>query len=133
LDLLAQPKKMRRGFGAPKEPLRVLGESPVTKQPVQLLEGRYGLYVADGVSNASLPKGSSVEELTLEQALELLAARAARGPAKKPTRRRVAAPAAKKSANRSKPSPMRESADTESSAGAVATKAKPKPRKTTRK
>ncbi|HEX7447136.1 MAG TPA: type I DNA topoisomerase, partial [Pirellulales bacterium] len=57
IDLLAQPKKARRGFGAPREPLKTLGESPVTKQPIQLLEGRYGLYVADGTTNASLPKG----------------------------------------------------------------------------
>ena len=41
IALLAEPKKARRGFGAPQEPLKTLGESPVTKQPVRLLEGRY--------------------------------------------------------------------------------------------
>ena len=84
LELLAQPKAARRGFGvSKKEPLKVLAESPVTKQKIQLLEGRYGLYVADGVTNASLPRGATPEELTFEQAEELLAARAALGPPKK--------------------------------------------------
>jgi DNA topoisomerase-1 len=102
LEILAQPKAARRGFGAPKEPLKVLEESPVTKQKVQLLEGRYGLYLTDGATNASLPKGMSPDELTQEQAVELLAARAALGPPKKASRRRSgpprrAAKAAKKS------------------------------------
>ncbi|HVX13594.1 MAG TPA: type I DNA topoisomerase [Pirellulales bacterium] len=109
LRLLAEPKKARRGFGAPREPLRSLGESPVTKQAIQLFEGRYGLYVTDGTTNASLPKGVAAEELTPAQALELLAERAARGPAKRPTRRAAAGrrtaatngePAAKKPAKK---------------------------------
>ena len=64
--LLAQPKTHGRGRGAAKqEPLKVFDASPVTEQPVQLLDGRYGPYVTDGETNASLPKGTSVEELTL--------------------------------------------------------------------
>lgn len=98
LELLAQPKAMRRGFGAPREPLRVLGESPVTKQPVQVLSGRYGPYVADSVTNASLPKDVGIEEVTLEQALALLAARAAAGPPKKGRRKAAKKPAAPKKA-----------------------------------
>jgi DNA topoisomerase-1 len=89
--LLAQPKQMRRGFGAPREPLKTLGESPVTKQPVQVMTGRYGPYVTDGATNASLPKDLSVEEVTLERGLELLAARAAAGPAKRGRRTKGAA------------------------------------------
>ena len=80
VEILAQPKQMRRGFGAKREPLKVLGDSPVTKQPVQLLEGRYGLYLTDGTTNASLPKGVQPDDVTPEQALELLATRAAMGP-----------------------------------------------------
>ena len=80
VELLNQPKKQRRGFGAAKEPLKVLGTSPVTKEEVKLLEGRYGPYVADGVTNASLPKQQPIEEVTLEQALALSAARAEAGP-----------------------------------------------------
>ncbi|HEY2893930.1 MAG TPA: type I DNA topoisomerase [Pirellulales bacterium] len=91
LELLAQPKAQRRGFGAPKEPLRVFDESPVTGQKIQLLEGRYGMYLNDGVTNASLPKGAAAESLTKEEALELLATRAAMGPPKKASRRKGAA------------------------------------------
>jgi DNA topoisomerase-1 len=87
LALLAQPKAARRGFGAKREPLKVFDPSPVTGQPVQLLEGRYGLYLADGVTNASLPKGMTVDELTPQAALELLAARAAQGPSPRGARR----------------------------------------------
>jgi DNA topoisomerase-1 len=89
LALLAQPKAMRRGFGAPKEPVKVFEESPVTGKKIQLLEGRYGLYLTDGATNASLPKGASPEELTREEALELLAARAAMGPSTKRGGRRA--------------------------------------------
>jgi len=90
VELLAQPKKMRRGFGAPREPLKTFGESPVTKQTVQLLEGRYGAYVTDGETNASVPKGTSIDELTPELVLRLLADRAAMGPSKKASRKKAA-------------------------------------------
>ncbi|HTU26168.1 MAG TPA: type I DNA topoisomerase [Pirellulales bacterium] len=95
LELLAQPKSQRRGFGAKREPLKVLENSPVTGQPIQLLEGRYGPYLTDGVTNASLPKQSDPAALTLAAALELLAARAALGPStKKKKFRRASAKAA---------------------------------------
>jgi DNA topoisomerase-1 len=90
VELLAQPKQRGRGRAAPKEPLKVFANSPVTGQPVKLLDGRYGPYVADGVSNASLPKGALPEELSFEQALALLAERAARGPSPKKPRRKAA-------------------------------------------
>ena len=55
-----------RGRAAAKrEPLKVFDASPVTGEKVQLLDGRYGPYVTDGETNASLPKGTSAEELTL--------------------------------------------------------------------
>jgi DNA topoisomerase-1 len=84
VHLLAQPKQRGRGRAAAKrEPLKVFDESPVTKQKVQLLDGRYGPYVTDGETNASVPKGTSVEELTFQEALDLLTARAAAGPSKR--------------------------------------------------
>ncbi len=84
LDLLAQPKTGGRGRAAAKrEPLKVFDASPVTNQKVQLLDGRYGPYVTDGETNASLPKGTAIEELTFQEALDLLAARAAAGPSKR--------------------------------------------------
>jgi DNA topoisomerase-1 len=98
LELLAQPKA-GRGRAARKEPLKVFDPSPVTGKPVHLLAGRYGPYVTDGATNASLPRGTSVDEVTLEYALNLLKARAERGPSARPTRRRRgAAPAAAKPA-----------------------------------
>ncbi len=67
LELLAQPKAARRGFGAKKEPVKVFEASPVTGQPIQLLEGRYGMYLNDSVTNASLPKGADPATLTMAE------------------------------------------------------------------
>ena len=78
------------GRAAPREPLKTMGESPVTKQPIQVFDGRYGVYLTDGETNASLPQGATPDELTLELALQLLADRAALGGSKKkkkPTRK----------------------------------------------
>jgi len=85
LDLLAQPRGRRGGAGR-KEPVKVFDVSPVTGNAVQLLDGRYGAYVTDGTTNASLPRGMSADEVTFERALDLLATRAARGPARRPRR-----------------------------------------------
>ncbi len=75
-ELLAQPKKsMRRQRAAPKE-LKALGAHPESGEPVRVLDGRYGPYVTDGATNASLPKGLAPDALTMAQAQELLAARA---------------------------------------------------------
>jgi DNA topoisomerase-1 len=75
-ELLAQPKKsMRRPRAAPKE-LKALGKHPDSGEPVRILDGRYGPYVTDGSTNASVPKGTTVESVTLASALQLLAARA---------------------------------------------------------
>ncbi|MEZ5286296.1 MAG: topoisomerase C-terminal repeat-containing protein [Vicinamibacterales bacterium] len=88
-ELLAQPKKsMRRQRAAPKE-LKALGAHPESGEPVRILDGRYGPYVTDGTTNASLPKGTAPESVTLEQAQELLAARA--GTSKRPRARKAKA------------------------------------------
>ena len=88
VHLLAQPKTNRRGRAAKREPLRTFDTSPVTDQAVQLFDGRYGPYVTDGTTNASLPRGLSQDEVTFEGALDLLAERAARGPTKKKTKKK---------------------------------------------
>ncbi len=97
VELLRQPKlRGRARFGRPSAPLRVLGPSPVTKKEIRVLAGRFGPYVNDGETNASLPKGTEPESVSLEMALDLLAARAAAGPSKKRrgSRRPSSAPAA---------------------------------------
>jgi DNA topoisomerase I len=98
VDLLAQPKTRRGGGAARREPVKVFDPSPVTGQPVRLLQGRYGPYVTDGVTNASLPRGTTVEEVLFEYALNLLAERAAAGPPKSRGRRKTTAKAAPKKA-----------------------------------
>jgi len=104
LALLAQPKTHGRGAAAAKrEPIKVFDASPVTGEKVQLLDGRYGPYVTDGTTNASLPKGTAADALTFAEALDLLAARALLGPPKKKSaRRKSAAPAATKKATTKK-------------------------------
>ena len=87
LVVLAQPRR-RRGQGAAAPPLKELGPDPVSGKPIVLKEGRFGPYVTDGETNASLRKGDDPEELAMERAVELLAERRAKGPAKKPTRSR---------------------------------------------
>lgn len=77
LLLLVQPKKARGG-GARKKPVKVLGQSPVTEQNVTILVGKFGLYVTDGLTNVSLPDQMPADDLTLEHALELLAAKSKR-------------------------------------------------------
>jgi DNA topoisomerase-1 len=68
--------------GASREPIATLGESPITGKPVKVMEGRFGPYVTDGTTNATLPKGTDPATLDAEQALTLLSERAAKGPPK---------------------------------------------------
>jgi DNA topoisomerase-1 len=65
-----------------REPLKVLGKHPRTELEIKLMEGRYGAYVTDGTTNATLPKTVDKDELTLEEAAQLIDARAAAAPAK---------------------------------------------------
>jgi DNA topoisomerase I len=95
LEVLAQPKR-RRGQGAPKPPLAELGADPVSGKPMVVKEGRFGPYVTDGETNASLRKGDVVEELTNERGAELLAERRAREPQAGRGRGARKAPAKKK-------------------------------------
>ncbi|MDQ1663207.1 MAG: topoisomerase, partial [Blastococcus sp.] len=100
LAIFAQPKQ--RGRAAAAAPLKELGNDPVSEGAVTVREGRFGPYVTDGTTNASLRKGDEIETITLERAAELLADRRARGPAtkKKAAKKTTAkkAPAKKKAA-----------------------------------
>jgi DNA topoisomerase-1 len=106
LALFAQPKARRGQRSA--EPLRTLGNDPASGQPVAVKEGRFGPYVTDGTANASLRKGDTVEDITLERAAELLAERRLRTdgrPVKKAAKRvtKKAAPAKKAAAKKAAP------------------------------
>jgi DNA topoisomerase-1 len=107
--VLAQPKQFGRRRAAPAPPLRELGPDPVSGQPVVVKDGRFGPYVTDGETNASLRKGDTVENVTIERAAELLQIRRDAGPAKKARKgatKKAAAkkkPAAKKAAAKKAP------------------------------
>ena len=101
LAILAQPKR-RRGQGAAKPPLRDMGPDPESGNPMIVKDGRFGPYVTDGEYNASLRKGDTVEELTVERAAELLADRRAKGPAKKAKKKSAKKKATKKKAAKKK-------------------------------
>ena len=85
------------GRGAAAAPLKDLGAHPETGDPIHVMAGRFGPYVKSGKINATLPKGTTPEDLTLEQALPLLAAKAGAAPKKKAPAKKAAAkkPAAK--------------------------------------
>jgi len=75
IELYKQPKVRRRGVAKP--PLKDLGIDPASQKPVLVKDGRFGIYITDGETNATLRRGDNVEFLTLERGLELLAGRRA--------------------------------------------------------
>lgn len=81
-----------RGRGAATTPLKDLGAHPETGEPIHVMAGRFGPYVKSGKINATLPKGTTPEDLTLEVALPLLAAKAGAAPKKKAPAKKTAAP-----------------------------------------
>ena len=97
LALYAQPKTRGRSAAA-APPLREVGVDPAGGKPMVIKDGRFGPYVTDGETNASLRKGDDVATLTVERAAELLADRRARGPAPKRTTRKAATATATKTA-----------------------------------
>jgi len=80
-----------RRQGASREPIAVLGKHPASGGEIKVMAGRFGPYVTDGSTNATLPKGGDPKSITLDEAVRLIDERAAKGPAKKPARRRKAA------------------------------------------
>ncbi|MHA6512684.1 type I DNA topoisomerase [Tessaracoccus sp. Z1128] len=99
LAIYAQPKT--RGRAAAAAPLKEYGADPVSAKPVVLKSGRFGPYVTDGETNATLRRDDDPEAITPERAFELIAEKRAKGPAKKPVAKRATTarkPAAKKPA-----------------------------------
>ncbi len=115
LELLAEPKRGRGGRTALKD----LGTPPGADDAIQLFNGPYGLYVKQGKLNASLPEGGTAETITLEQAVELLAAKAASG---KGSGRARSGKASDSKASGSKASGSKASGSKASSAAAKAAK-----------
>ena len=97
----AAEKGPRRG-AASREPLKILGKHPRTEEEIKLMAGRYGPYVTDGTTNATIPKTIDQDALTLEEAAQLIDDRAAKGPAKKGKKK--AAPKKKAAAKKPKAS-----------------------------
>ena len=96
LEIYSQPKV--RGARAAVPPLAEFGVDPVSEKNIVVKEGRFGAYITDGVTNITIPRDTTLEELTRERAIELLADKRARGPVKRKTAAKAPAkkPAAKK-------------------------------------
>jgi DNA topoisomerase-1 len=120
--LLAEAKSAGRGRAA--KALRIVGNHPADEAPIELYAGRYGPYVKHGGVNATVPRDLTPEELTLEQAVALLAERAAKGPAKK-----AKAPRVRKAA----PVPANDTGDKPAGAALKSAKKKAAPRRKTAK
>jgi DNA topoisomerase-1 len=89
LAIYAQPKQ--RGRAAAKPPLKELGTDPVSERPVVVKDGRFGPYVTDGETNATLRRDDDVETITPERGYELLAEKRAKGPVKKTAAKKTTA------------------------------------------
>jgi DNA topoisomerase-1 len=94
LTIYAEPKRGRGRAAAP--PLKELGVDPSNEKPIVIKSGRYGEYITDGETNVTIPRGDTVEDMTHERAVELLADKRAKGPVKKKRAPAKRKPAAKK-------------------------------------
>ncbi len=102
VELFRQPKQSRRQ-SVSRTVLNALGARPGTEKAMQVLSGRYGPYVTDGTTHASLPKGADPATITIAEAEELLKAREALGPPQKKS-------GARKGAGGARRAPARKSA-----------------------
>ncbi|MBE6477867.1 MAG: type I DNA topoisomerase [Propionibacteriaceae bacterium] len=124
-ELFAQPKRRGRAAAAP---LKELGADPSNGKPVVVKDGRFGPYVTDGETNATLRRTDSVEAMTLERAAELLAEKRAKGPA--PKRRTTRASSAKKKTTTKKTGTTKKSATSTNQATGTRAVSKPVARTT---
>jgi DNA topoisomerase-1 len=92
LELYSQPKY---GGRAASSALAEFAEDPESGKPIKIKDGRFGVYVTDGITNATVPRGEDYEEIDFDRAVQMLADKRAKGPAKKPVAKK---PAAKKAA-----------------------------------
>ncbi|WP_411076271.1 type I DNA topoisomerase [Streptomyces sp. cmx-4-7] len=122
LAIYAQPKQ--RGRAAAKPPLKELGTDPVSEKPVVVKDGRFGPYVTDGETNATLRTDDSVETITPERGYELLAEKRAKGPAKKTAKKAPAKKTAAKKATTAKKTVAKKTAAKKTTAAKTATTSK---------
>jgi DNA topoisomerase-1 len=97
LELLAEPKATRGRRGSNKTPLKELGLHPEDKEPVNIYQGPYGIYVKHLKTNVGLPEGETPETMTLEKALELLATKKSSSKKKKTSTKKKTTSAKKSS------------------------------------
>ena len=89
LELLSEPKRTRGARGGNKTPIKELGLHPSDKEPINIYQGPYGVYIKHGKTNAKIPEGETVETLTLEKALDVLKVKATTEPKKAPASRKT--------------------------------------------
>ncbi len=107
LELFAQPKYgARRASSALKE----FDNDPVSGKPIKVKDGRFGPYVTDGTTNATIPRAESVEDVTFERAVELLQLKRAKGPAAPRAKRTTTRATTAKKAPAKKPAPKKSTA-----------------------
>jgi DNA topoisomerase-1 len=112
VDILAQAAN-RGGAGAARgkaEPIAALGLHPTSGGEIKVMPGRYGPYVTDGTTNATIPRDTKPEDVTLEAAIALIDARAAKAPAKKGKKKAAPKKAATKKTPAKKKAPAKKAA-----------------------
>ncbi|MFD7833653.1 type I DNA topoisomerase [Streptomyces sp. NPDC059761] len=122
LAIYAQPKQ--RGRAAAKPPLKELGTDPVSEKPVVVKDGRFGPYVTDGETNATLRRDDDVETITPERGYELLAEKRAKAPAKKTAKKAPAKKAPAKKATATKTAAAKKTTTAKKTAAKKTTTAK---------
>ncbi len=115
LELLSEPKKGRGSRSKSKKPLRELGSHPDSEEPVNIYEGPYGIYIKHGKTNVGIPEGETVEGITLEKALELLASKAPKGKSPRKTSKSKTTTTKKSSTAKAKSSSTKSKKKTETS------------------
>jgi DNA topoisomerase-1 len=100
LELYSQPKY---GGRAASSALKEFEADPESGKPIKIKDGRFGAYVTDGTTNATIPRGEEVEDIDFERAVQLLADKRAKGPAKPRAKAPAKRPAAKRAPAKKKP------------------------------
>ncbi len=123
LELFAQPKYgNRRASSALKE----FDADPVSGKPIRIKDGRFGAYVTDGETNATIPRGETVDEVDFDRAVQLLADKRAKGPAKKPAAKRTSTRSTAAKSTAAKTTAAKTTAAKTTAAKTTKTAAKPK-------